>query len=186
MATEVRHPLWKNVVDLHHRNRIYYKVTFRETEDDIKLVLRNEKGEHLPSPIVQTIRKNRRFARIVEITVGERWTGFLYYYTYWKGIESFGEAEIYKLLEDVAPFIKSISERDLVNILWSNLIRLLGGPDTQLTLLELRGDNGTQLAAIFPWASDKTLLKRKESCRCSGLRTSGDRLQPRTRPPESF
>uniref|UniRef100_A0A1I7ZDP4 F-box domain-containing protein n=1 Tax=Steinernema glaseri TaxID=37863 RepID=A0A1I7ZDP4_9BILA len=116
MATEVRHPLWKNVLDLHHRKRIYYKVTFREIKDDINLFLTNEKGEHLPSSIVHTIRKKRRFARIVEITAGQRWSSFWDYSLFFKGIESFGEAETYKLLEDVAPFISQSSCRFTANV----------------------------------------------------------------------
>uniref|UniRef100_A0A1I7Z8R3 F-box/LRR-repeat protein 7 n=1 Tax=Steinernema glaseri TaxID=37863 RepID=A0A1I7Z8R3_9BILA len=101
LAGEVRHPLWKDVIDLHHRNRVYYEVVFRKTEDGIKLVFRNEEGERLISPIVQTIRKNRRFARIVEIRSPTRiWDVILCCKD-----ESFGEAETYRLLEDVAPFI---------------------------------------------------------------------------------
>uniref|UniRef100_A0A1I7Z7E2 F-box domain-containing protein n=1 Tax=Steinernema glaseri TaxID=37863 RepID=A0A1I7Z7E2_9BILA len=36
LAQEVRHPLWKDVVDLHHNNRMYYIVKFRKEEGDIK------------------------------------------------------------------------------------------------------------------------------------------------------
>uniref|UniRef100_A0A1I8AEQ5 DUF3223 domain-containing protein n=1 Tax=Steinernema glaseri TaxID=37863 RepID=A0A1I8AEQ5_9BILA len=60
LAREVRHPLWKDVVDLHHLNRVYYSLVFRKAKHGTMCLFFDE--HDYCSVSVQTIRKNRRFA----------------------------------------------------------------------------------------------------------------------------
>uniref|UniRef100_A0A1I7Y5Q1 F-box domain-containing protein n=1 Tax=Steinernema glaseri TaxID=37863 RepID=A0A1I7Y5Q1_9BILA len=106
LAREVRHLLWKPVVDFHHRNRVYYKVRYREVEGGIKHVFATLEDVHLGRPVsMRTIREKGRFARIVgvdDLTANIR-------LSYFDGVEPLGEAETTKLLETVAPLIDSVS-----------------------------------------------------------------------------
>uniref|UniRef100_A0A1I7YA41 Uncharacterized protein n=1 Tax=Steinernema glaseri TaxID=37863 RepID=A0A1I7YA41_9BILA len=67
LAPEVRHPLWKDLFYLHQRNRVIYELLLRKTEDSIKLVFVEPNDEPGRAVNVQEIRKNRRFARIVDV-----------------------------------------------------------------------------------------------------------------------
>uniref|UniRef100_A0A1I7Y227 FBA_2 domain-containing protein n=1 Tax=Steinernema glaseri TaxID=37863 RepID=A0A1I7Y227_9BILA len=100
----VRHPLWKDIVDLHHRNRVYYKVDFRMEEGGIKHVFVNGFDVDL-SINMRTIRKKGRFARIVTVSDVTSY-GHL---SYFDGVELLGEAETTKLLETAAPLIDPAS-----------------------------------------------------------------------------
>uniref|UniRef100_A0A1I8A2L1 F-box domain-containing protein n=1 Tax=Steinernema glaseri TaxID=37863 RepID=A0A1I8A2L1_9BILA len=99
MEREVRHPLWKDVVDLHHRNRVYYRVDFRKKEGGIKHV---SDGKEVS---MRTIRKKGRFARIVIVCDSTRDR----YIFNWDEVETLGEADATKLLETVAPLIDPAS-----------------------------------------------------------------------------
>uniref|UniRef100_A0A1I8ATC2 F-box domain-containing protein n=1 Tax=Steinernema glaseri TaxID=37863 RepID=A0A1I8ATC2_9BILA len=66
LAREVRHRHWKDVVDLHHRNRVYYTVNFRKDEGGIRHIFLNGYKVDL-SINTRTIRENRRFMRIMGI-----------------------------------------------------------------------------------------------------------------------
>uniref|UniRef100_A0A1I7Y2H7 F-box C protein n=1 Tax=Steinernema glaseri TaxID=37863 RepID=A0A1I7Y2H7_9BILA len=101
LAREVRHPLWKNVVDLHHLNRLYYTVDFRMEEGGIKHVFKN--GTEVDLSInIRTIRENGRFARIVNVSDSSGDYA-------WDEVEPIGEAEITKLLETISPLIDPAS-----------------------------------------------------------------------------
>uniref|UniRef100_A0A1I8A473 DRBM domain-containing protein n=1 Tax=Steinernema glaseri TaxID=37863 RepID=A0A1I8A473_9BILA len=69
VAQEVIHPLWKAGVDVHYRNRKYYKVYVYMTENGVKF-LTNTGCDDL-----EPIRKNRRFARIETIINSDVWDG---------------------------------------------------------------------------------------------------------------
>uniref|UniRef100_A0A1I8AJD0 F-box domain-containing protein n=1 Tax=Steinernema glaseri TaxID=37863 RepID=A0A1I8AJD0_9BILA len=100
LAREVRHPLWKDVVDLHHRNRAYYEFEFYNTEGGIKCRLWKMNGGADRSISLQSLLKTRRFARIEMISDQNR--------TY-LGDAPLGEAPTAKLLESIAPFIDQVS-----------------------------------------------------------------------------
>uniref|UniRef100_A0A1I7YG05 F-box domain-containing protein n=1 Tax=Steinernema glaseri TaxID=37863 RepID=A0A1I7YG05_9BILA len=100
LARKVRHPLWKNVVDLHHRNRVYYEVRFRKLGGGIKHLFMNS---NLVS--MRTIQGKGRFARIVgviDLTIDSN-------LSYWCKVESLGKAETTKLLETISPLIDPVS-----------------------------------------------------------------------------
>uniref|UniRef100_A0A1I7Y452 F-box domain-containing protein n=1 Tax=Steinernema glaseri TaxID=37863 RepID=A0A1I7Y452_9BILA len=69
LAPEVAHPLWKAVVDLHHRNRVYDTIFLRVRESGKYLFV---SGEHERPFNLQALLKNRRFARFVEISDEKR------------------------------------------------------------------------------------------------------------------
>uniref|UniRef100_A0A1I7YGN0 FBA_2 domain-containing protein n=1 Tax=Steinernema glaseri TaxID=37863 RepID=A0A1I7YGN0_9BILA len=101
LAREVRHPLWKNVVDLHHNNRMHYTVEFRMEEGGIKHVFKNGREVDL-SINTQTLRGKERFARIVVINDS---TPDFFERPYFNEVEALGEAETTNLLETISPLI---------------------------------------------------------------------------------
>uniref|UniRef100_A0A1I7Y4T7 Bro-N domain-containing protein n=1 Tax=Steinernema glaseri TaxID=37863 RepID=A0A1I7Y4T7_9BILA len=116
LAQEVRHPLWKPVVDLHHRNRVYYRVEFCEDEGGIKYVIDGENED-----ILRTIReKGKRFVRIVQV---EDFTTLRHFN--WDVVVPVGEAEATKFLETVAPLIDPVSASFCSNWGSNNCIRVL-------------------------------------------------------------
>uniref|UniRef100_A0A1I8AB42 F-box domain-containing protein n=1 Tax=Steinernema glaseri TaxID=37863 RepID=A0A1I8AB42_9BILA len=88
LAQEVRHPLWKDVVDLHHNNRVYYEIYFRMEEGGFKHVFRNG--------------AEGRFTRIVGVSdsPADR---------IWDEVEPLGEGETSKLLETISPLIDPVA-----------------------------------------------------------------------------
>uniref|UniRef100_A0A1I7Z7F0 DUF72 domain-containing protein n=1 Tax=Steinernema glaseri TaxID=37863 RepID=A0A1I7Z7F0_9BILA len=68
LPREVRHPLWKDIVDLHHRNRVYYRVLLRKEEGGIKHVFTNWKFNVDPSIYTRLLREKGRFTRIVGVS----------------------------------------------------------------------------------------------------------------------
>uniref|UniRef100_A0A1I7Y695 FBA_2 domain-containing protein n=1 Tax=Steinernema glaseri TaxID=37863 RepID=A0A1I7Y695_9BILA len=104
-AREVRYPLWKDVVDLHHRYRVYYGVDILKEEEGIKHVFKDGNGEADFSVNMRTIRENRRFARIVVVNDFTEYRDL----SYWSKVKTLGEAETTKLLQTVAPLIDPAS-----------------------------------------------------------------------------
>uniref|UniRef100_A0A1I7Y4T5 F-box domain-containing protein n=1 Tax=Steinernema glaseri TaxID=37863 RepID=A0A1I7Y4T5_9BILA len=129
LAQEVRHPLWKDVVDLHHRNRVTYRIVFRITDCGIQNIFSAVKTfdihNFLPDApaSVQTIREKGRFARIVEVS-DETANRFPLYK--WEDIKPLGEPETVKLLESIAPLM----DHGLLNL-------LQGSPESHKVLLTL-------------------------------------------------
>uniref|UniRef100_A0A1I7YFS5 F-box domain-containing protein n=1 Tax=Steinernema glaseri TaxID=37863 RepID=A0A1I7YFS5_9BILA len=97
LAPEARHPLWKDVVDLHHRNRIYFGVRIGKDEDGTEQATITRDGKADLSASARTIRKNLRFARIGYI--GKFPT------IYFDEIEKRGKAGTEQLLKTIAPLI---------------------------------------------------------------------------------
>uniref|UniRef100_A0A1I7Y3W0 7TM_GPCR_Srx domain-containing protein n=1 Tax=Steinernema glaseri TaxID=37863 RepID=A0A1I7Y3W0_9BILA len=97
LAPEVRHSLWKDVVDLHHRNRVYYNLLFRDRIHSAQYLFTNGNDDNVS---VQTIRKNRRFARIVNIR-DLSWIPSPI--AFWEDVKPHGGEE--KLLKSIAPLI---------------------------------------------------------------------------------
>uniref|UniRef100_A0A1I7YFN4 F-box domain-containing protein n=1 Tax=Steinernema glaseri TaxID=37863 RepID=A0A1I7YFN4_9BILA len=95
LAREVRHSLWKDVVDLHHRNRVYYKVQFQSYEDGTKRASITWNAYRFS---MRTILKNRRFARI---NIIRDFTGACKF----DKIEKLSEAVTEQLLETIIPLI---------------------------------------------------------------------------------
>uniref|UniRef100_A0A1I7Y431 F-box domain-containing protein n=1 Tax=Steinernema glaseri TaxID=37863 RepID=A0A1I7Y431_9BILA len=126
LAPEVCHPLWKDVLDLHHRNRVNYELAFRKTDLAIDYVFINEKEEEF---FVDTrkIREKGRFARIVEVTD-------LTYedavYPFWPHAKELKDTEAGELFEAVAPLIDQVSgkfvapwgSRSLITTLMTSLL----------------------------------------------------------------
>uniref|UniRef100_A0A1I7ZFX8 F-box domain-containing protein n=1 Tax=Steinernema glaseri TaxID=37863 RepID=A0A1I7ZFX8_9BILA len=105
-ARKVRHPLWKDVVDLHRRNRIYYEVYFRKEEGGIRHVLRSWKGNKVDPLInMRMLREKGRFARIVKVCDSSRDRDL----SYFDEVEALGKAETVKLLETISPLIDPVS-----------------------------------------------------------------------------
>uniref|UniRef100_A0A1I7Y611 F-box domain-containing protein n=1 Tax=Steinernema glaseri TaxID=37863 RepID=A0A1I7Y611_9BILA len=118
LAQEVRRSLWKDVVDLHRRNRVYYRVDFRMEEGGIKHVFKN--GTEVDLSInMRTIREKGRFARISLVSdsttdrdlsyFNAHFDPFNRYIFNWDGVEPLGEAETAKLLETISPQIDPAS-----------------------------------------------------------------------------
>uniref|UniRef100_A0A1I8A1W9 F-box domain-containing protein n=1 Tax=Steinernema glaseri TaxID=37863 RepID=A0A1I8A1W9_9BILA len=104
LAKEVRHPLWKDVVDLHHRNRVYYKVDFwKEKKGGIKHVFKNRTEVDL-SINTRTLKEKGRFTRIVGV-----YDAAYRDLSYRDEVEPHGEAEATKLLETIFPLIDPVS-----------------------------------------------------------------------------
>uniref|UniRef100_A0A1I7ZDM1 FTH domain-containing protein n=1 Tax=Steinernema glaseri TaxID=37863 RepID=A0A1I7ZDM1_9BILA len=97
LAEEVTHPLWKAVVDFHQRNRVYYDIYIRETENSLQLAAQKYGTEIYED--FELIRKNRRFARILQIDY-ETDEGSE---SRWKNVKSLEEVDLAKRLESVAP-----------------------------------------------------------------------------------
>uniref|UniRef100_A0A1I7Y1M8 F-box domain-containing protein n=1 Tax=Steinernema glaseri TaxID=37863 RepID=A0A1I7Y1M8_9BILA len=132
LAEKVCHPLWKNVVDLHHRNRVYYEISFRLTADgmqhffknaynkcDILKRIQNTKGRKKEDIITDALRNNvdlsintrtirgkGRFARIVGVDDSTTDNRNL---SYWRKVEPLWDEGTTKLLETVAPLIDPVS-----------------------------------------------------------------------------
>uniref|UniRef100_A0A1I7ZMZ8 Carn_acyltransf domain-containing protein n=1 Tax=Steinernema glaseri TaxID=37863 RepID=A0A1I7ZMZ8_9BILA len=70
LALEVQNPLWKAVVDLHHRSRVYYTVTLCKQGDGIGHFVSTVGGAAMSCYCLSEIRVNGRFARIVRINDG--------------------------------------------------------------------------------------------------------------------
>uniref|UniRef100_A0A1I7Z6F7 FBA_2 domain-containing protein n=1 Tax=Steinernema glaseri TaxID=37863 RepID=A0A1I7Z6F7_9BILA len=103
LTKEVIHPLWKSVIDVHHRNRVYFRMNLEWTEHGIKHAF--FKDDHRDTRVsLETIRRNARFARIIEISDTP-----LRHFSWWKDIDPLGEAEAEKVLEKVAPQIDQSS-----------------------------------------------------------------------------
>uniref|UniRef100_A0A1I7YZZ5 F-box C protein n=1 Tax=Steinernema glaseri TaxID=37863 RepID=A0A1I7YZZ5_9BILA len=94
LAREVKHPLWKAVVDVHHRNREYYDVCVRITKDDAQLAARKNFTEIYGN--LESIQKNSRFARIKGIY--DLWLNL----TEVDNVQLLAEAEAVKQLKKVA------------------------------------------------------------------------------------
>uniref|UniRef100_A0A1I8AAL0 F-box domain-containing protein n=1 Tax=Steinernema glaseri TaxID=37863 RepID=A0A1I8AAL0_9BILA len=105
MATEVRHPKWKDVVDLHYRNRVYYEIFFRLTEDGMQHYFQdvNTKRDFLVN--TQIAQKDRRFARIYGFKDVTTFSTL----SYWEEVEPLGEVETDKLLNNISPLIDQVS-----------------------------------------------------------------------------
>uniref|UniRef100_A0A1I7Y395 FBA_2 domain-containing protein n=1 Tax=Steinernema glaseri TaxID=37863 RepID=A0A1I7Y395_9BILA len=104
LAQEMYQPLWKAAVDLHHRNRVYYRVVLRMTNQGIKHVFLDENYRPDSSVDLNIIRKNRRFIRIQWIkdySDGSYWMLLIR----WENVQPSGEPEIAKLLGSLAPQI---------------------------------------------------------------------------------
>uniref|UniRef100_A0A1I7Y613 F-box domain-containing protein n=1 Tax=Steinernema glaseri TaxID=37863 RepID=A0A1I7Y613_9BILA len=107
LARKVRHRVWKDVLDLHRRNRVYYTVYFSRKEDGIRHVFFFNNGREADLSInMRTIRGKGRFARIVSVTDSTTDRNL----SYFDEVEVLGEAETTKLLETVAPLIDPASE----------------------------------------------------------------------------
>uniref|UniRef100_A0A1I7Z1F5 F-box protein n=1 Tax=Steinernema glaseri TaxID=37863 RepID=A0A1I7Z1F5_9BILA len=100
LAWEVRHPQWEPIVNLHYRNRVCYEVEFYHAEGGIKYRLWKINGGADRSASLQSLRKNRRFARIGKISDQKR---------QYLGVAPLGEAPTAKLLESIVPFIDQFS-----------------------------------------------------------------------------
>uniref|UniRef100_A0A1I8A720 F-box domain-containing protein n=1 Tax=Steinernema glaseri TaxID=37863 RepID=A0A1I8A720_9BILA len=101
LVREVTHPLWKNVVERHHRSRVYYDVFFRKTVRGMQHVFVNKADD----ASTRMIPKNERFARIM--TVYDM-TAVPQDDPIFDGVEQLGEEETGKLLETVAPMIDPV------------------------------------------------------------------------------
>uniref|UniRef100_A0A1I7ZE22 FBA_2 domain-containing protein n=1 Tax=Steinernema glaseri TaxID=37863 RepID=A0A1I7ZE22_9BILA len=142
LAEEVAHPLWKAAVDVHHRNRVYYKICIREIAGDIKIVSEQQGTEIYED--LGSIRKNRRFARIVCIEDQTE----CYDDPLWDVSAAFTEVDAAKQLESVAPqleqssrvFVIDLRCQDIfLNSLYSRFfggISLVYDGQTSLTFLE--------------------------------------------------
>uniref|UniRef100_A0A1I7Y4C8 FBA_2 domain-containing protein n=1 Tax=Steinernema glaseri TaxID=37863 RepID=A0A1I7Y4C8_9BILA len=104
---KVRHPRWKPAVELHHHNRVYYQLLFRESEHGIKHIEVNMSAGVGPLFMEKTrvIPKNRRFSRIMHIC-DQTYEGESYN---WTRAKQLGEAETAKLLESILPFSDQVS-----------------------------------------------------------------------------
>uniref|UniRef100_A0A1I8A032 FBA_2 domain-containing protein n=1 Tax=Steinernema glaseri TaxID=37863 RepID=A0A1I8A032_9BILA len=103
LANEVRHRLWKKVVDFHHRNRVYYFVyvqIFRTKDSGTHIVAFNG-GTEIYSDL-KPIQKNRRFARIVAIYDPTDFD-FEDDYLKWKHSQILGDVDAAKKLSSIAP-----------------------------------------------------------------------------------
>uniref|UniRef100_A0A1I7Y059 FTH domain-containing protein n=1 Tax=Steinernema glaseri TaxID=37863 RepID=A0A1I7Y059_9BILA len=100
---EVTHPLWKRVLDVHHRNREYYNVYFRKKDSGIQFVAQKQGTEIYED--LGPIQKNRRFARIVRV---EDQTGCLND-PLWEGAKTLREVDAAKQLERIAPQLEQSS-----------------------------------------------------------------------------
>uniref|UniRef100_A0A1I7Z7I0 F-box domain-containing protein n=1 Tax=Steinernema glaseri TaxID=37863 RepID=A0A1I7Z7I0_9BILA len=146
LAKEVTHPPWKSVIDVHHRNRVYFKVALERTERGIKHAFLED--NHTNTRVsLDTIRRNRRFARIRNI-----WDTSDYNYSWLEDIEPSGEAETRKILESVAAQVEQSCF----------LVSSVGSPNSQqYALLEIDYP-GRRLAAVRPPSSGHLLFKKKK------------------------
>uniref|UniRef100_A0A1I7ZE25 Uncharacterized protein n=1 Tax=Steinernema glaseri TaxID=37863 RepID=A0A1I7ZE25_9BILA len=104
LALEVVHPLWKTVVDLHYRNR-YYNVYLSMNEKGVRLMSKNWNRRSYDD--LEPIRKNRRYARILQINDSAIWGS-----DHWKHAKRRGADEAIKMLKTVAPQCESSSLLD--------------------------------------------------------------------------
>uniref|UniRef100_A0A1I7ZPX7 C2H2-type domain-containing protein n=1 Tax=Steinernema glaseri TaxID=37863 RepID=A0A1I7ZPX7_9BILA len=112
LAPEVAHPHWKRVVDLHHRNRVNYRLLLNKREDGIEHIFpRKDEGDDEDEDEedffvgTQMLKENRRFLRIVEVS-DESNDGL---FAFAQQTEKLEEAETVKLLETAAPLIDQVS-----------------------------------------------------------------------------
>uniref|UniRef100_A0A1I7ZYV9 F-box domain-containing protein n=1 Tax=Steinernema glaseri TaxID=37863 RepID=A0A1I7ZYV9_9BILA len=89
LARKVRNPLWKAVVDLHHRNRVYCSVHLKKTKHGIKYVFL-DKNYDVYTKMVQKSRRFLRIQGITDDTDGSNWM----FNIRWEEVQPLGEPEI--------------------------------------------------------------------------------------------
>ncbi|KAK0427251.1 hypothetical protein QR680_010133 [Steinernema hermaphroditum] len=67
LASEPFHPLWKEVVDTHHRNRLYTRVKFRQKNGTIQCIFENDTVPLFSIDHIQAV--GRKFVRIDSLIV---------------------------------------------------------------------------------------------------------------------
>uniref|UniRef100_A0A1I7Z7D5 F-box domain-containing protein n=1 Tax=Steinernema glaseri TaxID=37863 RepID=A0A1I7Z7D5_9BILA len=125
LARETRQPLWRAAVDLHHCNRVYYRVALQMTNQGIKHAFLDINYRRDSSVDLNIIRKNRRFIRILWIKDDTSRISWMFVQFLWYDIRPSGEPEIAKLMESLAQQIDPSS--------WFNLIH--SSPGCQRVLL---------------------------------------------------
>uniref|UniRef100_A0A1I7YPG1 DUF2851 family protein n=1 Tax=Steinernema glaseri TaxID=37863 RepID=A0A1I7YPG1_9BILA len=117
LAQRVRHPLWKPVVHLHHRNRATYRVEVRVTNQGVQHLFTRvtplDSGIRFSSCRIeeskvafQTIREKGRFARIVELNdiSTNEFPPFA-----WREINPLSEVDTVKLQQTISTLIDRVS-----------------------------------------------------------------------------